>query len=92
MKGLFLEGAGWDKKGRHLVEPEPMQLVCLILTIHFIPVDGKKKSSKGVYASPSYYYCNRSDSFIVPVDLKSGPVPPDIWIKRGAALLMSLDN
>ena len=92
MKGLFLEGAGWDKKGSHLMEAEPMQLVCPMPTIHFKPVEGKRRGGKGIYACPCYYYSNRSNSFIVPVDLKSGPVPPDVWIKRGTALLMSLDN
>ena len=92
IKGLFLEGAGWDKKGSHLIEPEPMQLVCPMPTIHFKPVEGKKKSSKGMYTCPCYYYPNRAGSFVVPVDLKSGPVASNHWIKRGTALLMSLDN
>ena len=47
IKGLFLQGAGWDKKGACLVEAEPMQLVCPIPTIHFRPVENKKKSQKG---------------------------------------------
>lgn len=92
VKGLYLEGAGWDKKGSHLVEPEPMQLVCPMPTIHFKPVEGKKKTSKNVYACPCYYYSNRSNSFVVAVELKSGSAAPDVWIKRGTALLMSLDN
>lgn len=47
IKGLFLEGAGWDKRNAYLVEAEPMQLVCPLPTVHFKPVENKKKSGKG---------------------------------------------
>jgi dynein heavy chain len=96
IKGLFLEGAGWDKKNACLVEAKPMQLVCPIPTIHFKPVENKKKSGKGMYACPCYYYPNRAGStgrasFVVSIDLKSGAFTADHWIKRGTALLMSLE-
>ncbi|XP_064408838.1 dynein axonemal heavy chain 2 [Latimeria chalumnae] len=97
VKGLYLEGAGWDKKSSCLVEAEPMQLVCPVPTIHFRPVENKKKSGKGTYSCPCYYFPNRAGgagraSFVVGVDLKSGAMSTDHWIKRGTALLMSLDN
>ena len=47
MKGLFLEGAGWDKKSSSLVEANPMQLVCPMPAIHFKPNENKRKSAKG---------------------------------------------
>ncbi|TMS02124.1 Dynein heavy chain 2, axonemal [Larimichthys crocea] len=46
IRGLYLEGAGWDKKNSCLVEAEPMQMVCPIPTIHFKPVENRKKTSK----------------------------------------------
>lgn len=49
IRGLFLEGAGWDKKNSCLIEAEPMQLVSAIPTIHFKPVENKKKSGKGLF-------------------------------------------
>ena len=49
MKGLYLQGAGWDMKNACLVEAEPMQLVCPMPTIHFKPVEGRRKSQRGVY-------------------------------------------
>lgn len=50
-----------------------------------------------MYACPCYYYSNRAGtsarpSFVVAVDLKSGAVGADHWVKRGTALLMSLDD
>lgn len=56
IRGLFLEGAGWDKKNACLVEAEPMQLVSAMPTIHFKPVENKKKSSKGVYRFICEFY------------------------------------
>ena len=47
IRGLFLEGAGWDKKGSCLVEANPMQLVCPMPTIHFKPAESKRRSTKG---------------------------------------------
>ena len=46
VKGLFLEGAGWDKKNSCLVEAAPMQVTCPIPTIHFKPSEAKKKLAK----------------------------------------------
>lgn len=98
VKGLFLEGAGWDKKRAFLTDAAPMQLVCSMPTIHFKPVE-KKVIKKNVYAAPCYYYPNRAGeggasawSFVIAVDLKSGEHSPEYWVKRGTALLMSLDN
>ncbi|XP_016786964.1 dynein axonemal heavy chain 2 isoform X3 [Pan troglodytes] len=97
VRGLYLEGAGWDRKNSCLVEAEPMQLVCLMPTIHFRPAESRKKSAKGMYSCPCYYYPNRAGSsdrasFVIGIDLRSGSMTPDHWIKRGTALLMSLDS
>lgn len=47
VRGLYLEGAGWDRKNSCLIEAEPMQLVCLMPTIHFRPTESRKKTAKG---------------------------------------------
>ena len=51
----------------------------------------------GIYTCPCYYYPNRSGvasraSFVVAADLRSGQMSADHWIKRGTALIMSLDH
>ncbi|KAM8760834.1 dynein axonemal heavy chain 2-like [Acanthopagrus schlegelii] len=97
IRGLYLEGAGWDKKNSCLVEAEPMQMVCPMPTIHFKPVEKRKKSAKGMYLCPCYLYPVRSGgagraSFVVCVELKSRAVTPDHWVKRGTALVMSLNK
>uniref|UniRef100_G1NZY7 Dynein axonemal heavy chain 2 n=1 Tax=Myotis lucifugus TaxID=59463 RepID=G1NZY7_MYOLU len=97
VRGLYLEGAGWDRKSSCLVEAEPMQLVCLMPTIHFRPTESRKKSAKGMYSCPCYYYTIRAGnsdraSFVIGIDLRCGTMTSDHWIKRGTALLMNLDN
>ena len=47
IKGLFLEGAGWDKRTSCLMDSRAMELVCAMPTIHFRPVEGKRRSTKG---------------------------------------------
>ena len=47
IKGLYLQGAGWEQRISTLKEAEPMQLVCAMPSIHFKPSEARKKSSKG---------------------------------------------
>ncbi|XP_034934334.1 dynein heavy chain 2, axonemal [Chelonus insularis] len=95
IRSIFLEGARWDWKNGILIEPTPMQLICDMPVIHFLPCEQSKKKSKEIYACPCYYYPLRSGtqhrpSFVVAVDLKSGHESPNFWVKRGTALLLSL--
>jgi dynein heavy chain len=98
VKGLILEGARWDFDRDCLMEPLPMELHCNMPIIHFKPVESKKKSSKGLYSCPLYMYPLRTGtrerpSFMIAVDLKSGAgKSPDVWTKRGTALLLSLST
>lgn len=96
VKGLILEGARWDFDHDTLTEPYPMELHCQMPIIHFRPVETKKKSTKGYYNCPLYIYPIRAEtrerpSFIIALDLKCGPGrTPDLWTKRGTALLLSM--
>jgi len=97
IRGLYLEGARWDVENGCLAEPYPMELVCPMPIIHFKPVEQRKKSSKGLHACPAYIYPNRAGtqghpSFLMEVDLKSGPRDSQFWTKRGVALLLSLSE
>ncbi|TMW60768.1 hypothetical protein Poli38472_000810 [Pythium oligandrum] len=98
VKGLILEGARWDFDHDCLTEPHPMELHSNMPILHFKPVESKKKSSKGLYSCPLYLYPLRTGtrerpSFMIAVDLKSGAgKSPDVWTKRGTALLLSLST
>ena len=99
VKNMYLEGAGFDERNGCLIEPKPMELTVRMPPIWFKPSETKKKSSKNIYVCPSYYYSERSSSFVVEVDLKTSSsnkdqhlTPPEHWIKRGTAMILSLDN
>jgi dynein heavy chain len=95
IRGLFLEGAGWDHENSALCDPEPMQLIYNIPIIHFRPLESKKSKTKSTYACPLYLYPLRTGSrerpsFMLPVDLKFGAASPEVWTCRGTALLLAL--
>ena len=71
IKGLYLQGAGWEKKLATLVEASPMQLVCPIPTIHFKPVENKRKAAKGETESAFFRCSLRPTSYSVLQNLKS---------------------
>ena len=79
------------KNNGSLMEPEPMQLYSPMPLIHFKPAaHAKKKSTEGYYQCPLYYYPHRTGSrerpsFMIWVDLKSGPNDANFWIIRGMA-------
>lgn len=97
IKGMLLEGAGWDSDMGCLCEPQPMELYVPMPIVLFRPVENKKKTQKGIYLCPLYMYPIRTGSrerpsFMIFVDLKSGSADPDHWVMRGSALLLSLST
>lgn len=93
ISGLFLEGAGWDFDKNCLSEPRPMQLLVDMPVLHLRPIESKKKSLKGVYSCPTYVASRvgtrENPAYIISVELNAGEYPPDLYVKRGTALLLS---
>ncbi|KAI5751908.1 hypothetical protein M8J77_011995 [Diaphorina citri] len=89
--GLFLEGAGWNKSNRSLCEPLPLQLIYKLPVLHCKPVVNQHKPPDTLYECPVYYTAKRGE-YIVPVGLDSGEIPPDHWVKRGTAILLTLSS
>jgi dynein heavy chain len=95
VRGLSLEGAGWDYDGACLCEPNPMELVVPMPIVLFKPVEARKNAAKGLYSCPLYMYPVRTGarerpSFMINVELRSGQAEPEHWVMRGTALLLSL--
>jgi len=94
VKGLLLEGAGWDMDFATLVEAPPMKMLTKMPIIHMKLIESKKKTVKGIYNCPCYVYPDRHGtrekaSYVMSFDLKSGKFESEFWLKRGAALLLS---
>lgn len=96
--GLYLEGANWNLDKMCLAEPKIMELEVQMPVIHFKPKEKKAKQLINTYSCPCYYYPIRKgvvshDSFMMNIDLKlENSESADHWVKRGAALLMSLKD
>jgi len=95
IKSMILEGAKWDTNQGALADADTMQLFSPMPIVHFKPVARKKTTSDGIYQCPLYLYPIRTGSrerpsFMIWVDLKSGQYSPDLWTKRGTALLLSV--
>eukprot|EP00210_Caulerpa_lentillifera_P007994 g7633.t1 len=93
VKGVFLEGAGWDSKNNCLCEPKLMELYVPMPVMWFRPIENKKKNGRKHYSCPLYSNANRCGtserlSFMMNVELPSGNVSNDHWILRGTALLL----
>ncbi|XP_030612273.1 dynein heavy chain 5, axonemal [Archocentrus centrarchus] len=95
--GLFLDGAGWDRRGAKLTEAPPKVLFTPLPVVHVYAVssanavDSKRApgggGAVGLYSCPVYKKPRRTDlNFIFFLQLRSAQ-PPEHWTLRGAALL-----
>lgn len=92
INGLFLEGAGWDGENHCLCDQKPMELMKRMPAMFFEPTLERTKRSRQVYQCPAYYTPDRGASFVIAIDLRCGTEGEDVWIKRGAAVLLNLGN
>ena len=85
--GLYLEGAGWDKRGAKLIESKPKVLFELMPVIHIYAINSTGGIDPRMYQCPIYKKPRRTDlTFIASVVLKTNQ-NPDHWVLRGVALL-----
>ncbi|KAM8811434.1 dynein axonemal heavy chain 5 [Eudromia elegans] len=84
--GLYLEGAGWDRRNMRLVESKPKVLFEMMPVIR-IYADNNTSKDPCMYSCPIYKKTVRTDlNYIAAVDLRTLQ-PPEHWILRGVALL-----
>ncbi|XP_028852845.1 dynein heavy chain 5, axonemal [Denticeps clupeoides] len=91
--GLFLDGAGWDKRNIKLVESPPKVLFTPLPVVHIYaissasPADQKKLALLNLYPCPVYKKPRRTDlTYIFSLLLRTSQ-PTEHWIMRGVALL-----
>ncbi|XP_034534414.1 dynein heavy chain 5, axonemal [Notolabrus celidotus] len=98
--GLFLDGAGWDRRSAKLTESPPKVLFSPLPVVHVYAIssanmaDNKRQPGGGggagpvsLYSCPVYKKPRRTDlNFIFSLQLRSVQ-PAEHWTLRGAALL-----
>ena len=92
--GLYLDGAGWDKKAGRLMEPPAKMLYTSLPIVHLSACCTTGQSPAGTsaigYSCPVYKKPSRTDlNFIFPLLLKTNR-DPSYWILRGVALLCDI--
>jgi dynein heavy chain len=86
--GLFIEGAGWDRKNIKLTESQPKVIHQIMPVIHVSATIAPDDLDGKMYRCPVYRRPRRTDlNYIFDVDLKTNPQSADYWILRGIALL-----
>uniref|UniRef100_A0A7N6BK52 AAA+ ATPase domain-containing protein n=1 Tax=Anabas testudineus TaxID=64144 RepID=A0A7N6BK52_ANATE len=84
--GLYLEGAGWDRRSCRLTESKPKVLFEMMPVIRMYAENNGVKDPR-LYSCPIYKKPLRTDAnYIAAVELKTS-LPPEHWILRGVALL-----
>ncbi|XP_034553818.1 dynein heavy chain 5, axonemal isoform X3 [Notolabrus celidotus] len=84
--GLYLEGAGWDRRNCKLIDSKPKVLFEMMPVIRMYAENNGSKDSR-LYSCPIYKKPVRTDmNYIASVDLKTS-LTPEYWILRGVALL-----
>nr|XP_033786541.1 dynein heavy chain 5, axonemal-like [Geotrypetes seraphini] len=90
--GLFLDGAGWDRKNCKLMESSPKVLFTNLPVVHVYAINttappDPKKQQGNLYSCPVYKKPRRTDlTYIFSLYLRTIQVP-DHWTLRGVALL-----
>ncbi|KFU84710.1 Dynein heavy chain 8, axonemal, partial [Chaetura pelagica] len=88
--GLYLEGAGWDRRNARLTESTAKVLFVQLPVVHIYAVNTTGPKDPKLYMCPVYKKPGRTDlNFITVIYLKTA-VSPDHWILRGVALLCDI--
>lgn len=91
--GLFLEGAGWDKRNLRLIESKMKVLfdTMTVININAVQENAKmQKDKEKSYLCPIYKKPRRTDlTYISAVDLNCSKTAAH-WVMRGVALLCDI--
>ncbi|KAJ3032226.1 Dynein heavy chain 6, axonemal [Rhizophlyctis rosea] len=99
VKGLFMEGARWDREKRLLQDSFPMEMFSTMPLIRFIPTQFPQTEGN-LYVCPLYKTSARagtlsttghSTNFVVSLTIPSDR-GQDYWISKGVALLCQLNE
>lgn len=95
--GLYLDGAGWERKSTKLIQPPAKVLFTPLPVIHLFAVNiSEYTKDHKLYLCPVYKKPRRTDlTYITTVSLRTPSAPtqlanPDYWILRGVALLCDI--
>ena len=88
--GLFLDGAGWDKRNGRLMEASPKVLFVPLPVVHIYAINSRDAKDPRLYVCPVYKKPRRTDLTYITALLLKSTQNPDHWTLRGVALLCDI--
>uniref|UniRef100_A0A8P4K4W9 AAA+ ATPase domain-containing protein n=1 Tax=Dicentrarchus labrax TaxID=13489 RepID=A0A8P4K4W9_DICLA len=88
--GLYLDGAGWDRKNNYLIESSAKVLFTPLPVIHMFAINSTAPVDPKLYLCPIYKKPRRTDLNYITAVVLSTVQSPDHWILRGVALLCDI--
>jgi len=95
VRGLWLEGAGWDSEKSVLKRQDPKILVTELPILKVIPIEGSKLKLQGTFRTPVYVTQSRRNAagfgMVFEADLASHD-HSSLWVLQGVALCLNVDT
>lgn len=95
VRGLFLEGAGWDLERSVLKRQDPKQLVIPLPIMRVEPIEAAKMKKSGTFKAPVYVTSQRRNAMgvgkVFEADLRSDD-HPSLWVLQGVAIIANTDK
>ncbi|CAH1796663.1 unnamed protein product [Owenia fusiformis] len=88
--GLFLDGAGWDKRNCRLMEPTPKVLFTTLPVVHMFAINSTAPKDPKYYQCPVYKKPHRTDLTYITFIIMKTVQSPDHWTLRGVAALCDI--
>lgn len=88
--GLYLDGAGWDRKNTSLIESSPKVLFTPLPVIHMFAINSSAPVDPKLYVCPIYKKPRRTDLNYITAVMLPTVKSADHWILRGVALLCNI--
>ena len=95
VRGLYLEGAGWDRARNCLVRQDPKTLVVELPILQVVPIEAARLQLAGTFRTPVYVTQARRNAMgvglVVEADLFSNEHPSH-WVLQGVALTLNTSD
>ncbi|XP_050311595.1 dynein axonemal heavy chain 8 [Anthonomus grandis grandis] len=88
--GLFLDGAGWDRRHIRLAESINKVLYTMIPVVHVYAIYSTDPKPATLYTCPVYKKARRTGLNFITVLWLQTAKPPEHWVLRGVALLCDI--